>query len=203
MNIIDKKNVLPRLKVGEFVSIELGCGPKKVDSSAIGIDMLDFDSVDIVGDVFEVLSQFPDGSVSAVHSAHFFEHIADFSRLLQEVARVMRRDAQLTLIVPHFSNPFYYSDPTHKVQFGLYSMSYFCQQNLFSRKVPRYGVEVPLALVRVELGFKSYPPRYLRHAWKRLLGAVFNASMYLREFYEENLCWLLPCYEIRYELRKQ
>ena len=165
--------------------------------------MLDFDSVDIVGDVFEVLSRFPDSSVNSIYSAHFFEHVADFSRLLQEVARVMKQDARLTLIVPHFSNPFYYSDPTHKVQFGLYSMAYFCRQSLFSRKVPRYGLEIPLTLVRVELGFKSYPPRYLRHAWKRLLGTVFNTSMYVREFYEENLCWFLPCYEVRYELCKQ
>jgi hypothetical protein len=29
-----------------------------------------------------------------------------------------------------------------------------------------------------------------------------NSSMFAKEFYEENLCWLLPCYELHYELRR-
>lgn len=203
MQIIDKQHTLPRLRAGQTVAVELGCGPRKVDPSAIGIDQLDFDGVDIVGEVFAVLAQFPDATAHSVYSAHFFEHVADLPRLLSEVARIMSPDALLTLVVPHFSNPFYHSDPTHRTPFGLYSMAYFCQQSLFARGVPRYGIDLPLSLERVDLGFKSYPPRYLRHAWKKSLGVLFNSSMYMKELYEENLCWLLPCYEVRYELRKR
>jgi len=31
-----------------------------------------------------------------------------------------------------------------------------------------------------------------------MVGKLINSSNYLREFYEENLCYLLPCYEIEY-----
>lgn len=202
MTFLDKNQVISRLQRGESLAIELGCGPRKADPMAIGIDLLDFEGVDLVGDVFEVLAEFPSGSVNQVYSAHFFEHMPDLPRLLHEMARVLAPGCRATVVVPHFSNPFYYSDPTHRTPFGLYSLAYFCEQKLFTRTIPRYGTEIQLHLEQVSLGFKSYPPRYFRHAAKRLCGALVNSSMFMREFYEENLCWLLPCYEVRYQLRR-
>lgn len=203
MQLIDRQDIARRAHAGEKFRFELGCGPRKRDPQAIGVDMLDVPGVDLVGDIFGVLALLPDDCAEAVYSAHFFEHVADLPKLLKEVARIMAPGARLTLIVPHFSNPFYYSDPTHRVPFGLYSMAYFCRQNLFRRTIPSYGLEAGLTLARVHLGFKSYPPRYLRHAFKRLVELAVNASMYLREFYEENLCWLVPCYEVVYELVRE
>lgn len=202
MPIIDKNGLLPRVERGESFAIELGCGPRKQNPAAIGIDLLDYPGVDLVGDVFEALASFPDVSASGLYASHFVEHIDDLPRLLSEIARVLRPNAVARIIVPHFSNPFFHSDPTHRVSFGLYSLAYFCETTLFSRTVPRYGFTVPMTLEEVGLGFKSYPPRYLRHALKRLVGAIVNSSVFMTEFYEENLCWLLPCYELRYVLRK-
>lgn len=202
MKVTDKSNVFERLRGGEVMSLELGCGPSKIDPRAIGIDMLDFHGVDLVGDIFEILAQFPDRSVSSIYTAHFLEHVSDLPKLLDEIGRILASSGDLSIVVPHFSNPFYYSDPTHKTPFGLYTMAYFCEQSCFVRSVPRYGFLVPLALQTVNLDFKSYRPRYFRHAFKKAFGAIFDSTMFLREFYEENLCWLVPCYEIRYELTK-
>lgn len=202
MKVTDKSNVFERLRGGEVMSLELGCGPSKIDPRAIGVDMLDFYGVDLIGDIFEILAQFPDRSVSSIYTAHFLEHVSDLPKLLDEIGRILALSARLSIVVPHFSNPFYYSDPTHKTPFGLYTMAYFCKQTCFVRSVPQYGFSVPLILHSVNLGFKSYRPRYFRHALKRAFGAIFNSTMFLREFYEENLCWLVPCYEIRYELSK-
>jgi hypothetical protein len=200
MPVLDRHDVALRSRAGERFKFELGCGPRKQDPQSIGVDMLAAPGVDMVGEVFEVLDTLPDGCASAVYSAHFFEHIADLPRLLQEVARVLAPGARLTVVVPHFSNPFYYSDPTHRTPFGLYTMAYFCAQGIFTRSIPIYGMSVPLTMRSAELEFKSYPPRYGRHAFKRLVGALVNSSMYMRELYEENLCWLVPCYQVRYEL---
>jgi ubiquinone/menaquinone biosynthesis C-methylase UbiE len=200
--LIDKSGALQRLQQGEKLALELGCGPRKVDRQAIGVDLLDFDGVDVVGDVYQALSAMPDASIARVYSAHFLEHLPDLPALLAELGRVMVPGASLSIVVPHFSNPFYYSDPTHRTPFGLYTLAYFCEQSLFRRGVPRYDFKSSFTLQAVHLGFKSYPPRYLRHAFKRLIGALVNSSMFAKEFYEENLCWLLPCYELRYELRR-
>ena len=202
MTLIDKTGALERLQSGEKLMLELGCGPRKADPQAIGIDLLDFDGVDLVGDVYVALAAMPASSISRVHTSHFLEHLPDLPRLLDELGRVMAPGAALTIIVPHFSNPFYYSDPTHRTPFGLYTLAYFCEQELFRRQVPRYSFNAPFTIQAVQLRFKSYPPRYLRHAFKRLVGVVVNSCMYTMELYEENFCWLVPCYEVQYSLRR-
>ena len=202
MSLIDKVGALQRLHNGERLALELGCGPRKTDPAAIGVDLLDFDGVDIVGDVHAALAAMPASSISRIYTSHFLEHLSDLPRLFEELGRVMVPGAPLTIVVPHFSNPFYYSDPTHRTPFGLYTLAYLCDQNLFRRGVPRYGFKAPFVIETVQLRFKSYPPRYVRHSVKLLWGLLVNSSMFMREFYEENLCWLMPCYEVRYELHR-
>lgn len=203
MTFVDRTNLLAGLSRRSRVALELGCGATKRDPGAIGIDSLDLDGVDLVGDVFEVLAQFPRASVDAVASHHFVEHVDDLGRLIGELARVMKAGSELTIVAPHFSNPYFYSDPTHRRFFGLYTFSYLTRSDLFRRAVPTYGATLEFELIHVELGFRSTRPFYVRHALKRAWGGLFNASRWLLEFYEENLCWLLPCYEVRYVLRRR
>jgi ubiquinone/menaquinone biosynthesis C-methylase UbiE len=203
MAIIDKHGVLDRLDSLQVVCLELGCGAAKRHPDAIGIDVLDSNGVDVQGDVFEVLAALPSGSVDSVYSYHFMEHIESLDRLIQELARVLKHGAVMEVVVPHFSNPYYYSDPTHKRQFGLYTWSYYAKQHLFSRMVPRYGGAVHFELIGAELGFKSPRPFYARFALKRAWGYVINSCSYLQEFYEENLSFIVPCYEVRFVLKRR
>ena len=203
MHIIDKKGAFERVANGQTVALELGCGNFRRDPAAIGIDLMDYPSVDLVGDVFEVLGHFPDNSVERISSSHFMEHVSDLPRLLAELSRVLIPAGRIFAIVPHFSNSFYYSDPTHRSPFGLYTMAYFCEQRIFSRDVPSYALGVPMVLDKVHLRFKSIRPRYLSHAIKRFFGLIVNSSTWMMERYEENLCWIFPCYEIHMELHKK
>ena len=107
------------------------------------------------------------------------------------------------VVTPHFSNPYFYSDYTHRRPFGLYTFAYLAEEDLFRRKVPHYGHAPAFRLQRVRLIFKSPRPHYGRWAMKKIWQQIFNRSRYLMEFYEENLCWLMPCYEIRYELERK
>ena len=200
MSFHDKSGVIERTAKGGRVSLELGCGPRKRHANALGVDMLDYPGVDLVGDVFEILAALPPGCVEVVHAYHFFEHVSDLARLLDELARVMRAGALLDVEVPHFANPYFYSDPTHAKFFGLYTMSYFAQESLFRRKVPKYGREVTFELTTVWLDFDS--PFPVRGLIKRLIGPLFNMTRWLQELHEENLCYLFPCYQLRFELRR-
>jgi len=197
---VDKSGVFARLPAMPRVALELGCGATKRDASAIGVDALDLPGVDIVGDVFDVLSCFPQARVDAIATHHFVEHLDDLPRLMREMARVTKPGGEVTIVVPHFSNPYFYSDYTHRRHFGLYTFCYLARSSLFRRTVPTYGIEPAFDLTGVRLVFKSTRPFYVRHALKRALGWLFNASTWLQEFYEENLCWLAPCYEVRYTL---
>ncbi len=199
--VIDKRGVLGRLGAIAPVVLELGCGPRKSILGALGIDALDTEAVDLVGDAVAVLRRFPDASVARVTSAHFLEHVEDLDALLAEVSRVLTDGGALDATVPHFSNPYFYSDPTHRRTFGLYTFSYLADGALFTRGVPRYGKDFGLELLAVELVFKS--PFAGRNVFKRTWGWWVNRGAYTREFYEENLCHLVPCYEVRYALRRR
>jgi ubiquinone/menaquinone biosynthesis C-methylase UbiE len=180
----------------QSVSLELGCGSTKRVPEAIGIDALDHACVDIVGDVFDVLSKVPEGCVDSIHSYHFLEHVADLRLLMNEMGRVLRVGGRLEAVVPHFSNPYYYSDYTHQRPFGIYSFSYFCRENIFSRRTPNYDNLMLLQLDSARLVFKSSRPFYGRHAFKKCFEIMVNATSYTKELYEEFLCFVMPCYEI-------
>lgn len=202
MLLIDKRGLLPKIRHRNPIILELGCGNRKRIPDAIGIDVLDYECVDIVGDAVEVLREIPDATVDMVSSHHFLEHVTNLDILLQEVTRVMRIGGKFEVVVPHFSNPYYYSDPTHKNCFGLYTFSYLAEDRLLRKRVPHYKKTVFFCLEKVDLIFKSSPPFYFRHGVKRLLGVIFNSCGYMQEFYEENMCYIFPCYEIGYVLKR-
>lgn len=203
MDIIDKKNILKNIHDMGEISLELGCGNHKRHAHAVGIDLLDYADVDIQGDVYDILKKIPDNRISAVYSYHFFEHVKDLKGLVREVARILVDNGVFNVIVPHFSNPYFYSDYTHSTPFGLYSFSYFAQDDLFSRQVPRYQETAHFKLERVTLIFKSPRPFYIRWAFKKIAQAIFNLSTGLKELYEEFFCYLIPCYEIDYVMKKK
>ena len=201
--IIDKKNIIKNIKSSDSLVIDLGCGSRKRNPQSVGIDILDYPEVDIVGDVVCVLQQFPDSCVSAVFAHHFIEHLIELDTLMNELERVVKVDGVIDFVAPHFSNPYFYSDPTHRAFFGLYTFCYLTDNSMFSRSVPTYQNKSTFIIERVELIFKSTRPFYFRHIIKRFVGAIFNSCNYLKEFYEENISSIFPCYEVRYILRKK
>ena len=190
--------MLSNIDFTKKIILELGCGTLKRIEGSIGIDAIQYEGVDIVGDVIEVLSLFPEKSVDMVHSHHFLAHLDDLKPLIQELERVLKVGGKMEMIAPHFSNPYYYSDPTHKSFLGLYTFCYFCECHLFTRTVPHYGNPRKFELTKVDLIFKSPRPFYFRYAVRKMFGFIFNSSTYLKEFYEENLVYLVSCYEIKY-----
>lgn len=200
MTIHDKKRSLDQI---HGKSIELGCGDRKLDRHSVGIDSLDYADVDIVGDVFDVLELIPDSSIRSVYSAHFMEHLGDIERLVGEMGRILMPGGTVHTIVPHFSNPYYFSDSTHKAFFGLYSMSYFSVPGYFRRGVPDYQRNLDFEIEGVDLVFKSARPFYVRHGLKKIWQVLFNLNTYMKEFYEENFAYIIPCYEIHYHLVKR
>ena len=106
----------------------------------------------------------------------------------------------MNIIVPHFSNPYYYSDATHRSLYGLYTFSYWAVDETLRRAVPTYQRQLWFELVDVRLIFKSSPPFVGRYALKRLLQRAVNLSTWTLELYEEALCYWLPCYEVDYRL---
>jgi SAM-dependent methyltransferase len=201
VTLIDKKNLIGTFKNRERVVLELGSGPAKQISEAITVDMMDMDGVDIVCNLDAGFPFLEDNSIDAIYSFHFLEHVKDVNLLMKEIYRVLKKGGKNIGAVPYFANPYFYSDPTHKTTFGLYTFSYFSKTPHFKRRVPTFYNDVNFRINKVELRFRSN--FFLRHRIKKILQRLFNANRYLKEFYEEQLCYLIPAYELYFELEKQ
>ncbi len=186
---------------GKPVILDIGCGKNK-RPGAIGIDRVNLPEVDIVADIEEGLKFLPDGFADEIYAHSCLEHVRNFENLMCEIVRVLKKDGRTFVFVPHFSNPYYYSDPTHIRFFGLYSFYYFVgQEQQLKRKVPVYYFDTKIRIISQKLVFDS--PFPFRRIVKLSIGAIINLCRYLQEFYEENLCWLLPCYGIEIVFTKE
>ena len=182
------------------VIVEIGPGLKRVMPDALTIDMFDADSVDIICNLNEGLSFFPDNSIDEIHSSHVLEHIEKFAELMAEMLRVLKVGGKVCGTVPHFSNAYFYSDYTHSKYFGLYSFSYFENQKYFKRKVPAFYNTCKYDVNKIRLEFIS--PFPVRNFIRKAFGYIVNINTYMKEFYEENLTGWISCYQIRFELEK-
>ena len=173
------------------VVVELGCGPKK-KNGRIGIDRVDLAEVDIVHNIEEGLSFFPDNSVHEIHCRSLLEHIKDFELVLKEMVRVLKPQGSAHIFVPHFSNPYYYSDYTHTRFFGLYTFYYFVEDVYqLKRKVPNFYTNFRIRIVSQKLKFRS--SFKLLSPFKKGFGFFVNLHPAFQGFYEENLCYIVPC----------
>jgi hypothetical protein len=115
--------------------------------------------------------------------------------MMCEMVRVLKKGGKVIVEVPHFSNPYYYSDPTHKRFFGFYSFYYFVEsKNQLRRTVPDYYFPVKIRILSQKIIFDS--PFLLGKIVKRLWQIIFNLGSIVQEFYEENLCYIFPCSSI-------
>ena len=182
------------------ILIELGPGKSKKREEAIGIDICKKPSVDYLADLSKGLPFLEDNSVDEIEAYHFLEHIEDIELFLSEIFRVLKPNGIFIGTVPHFSNPYFYSDYTHKSTWGLYSFGYFCKNTLFSRSIPTYYNTVAFDMTEIEIRFSSV--FRLRHQIKKLLQRIFNVNRYTQELYEEHFVYLFPAYEIYFKLKK-
>jgi predicted SAM-dependent methyltransferase len=201
MTIIDKTSILTKLATMEKVVIELGCGSAKQVKNAIGIDQIDCDAVDIVCNLEKGLTFLPNNSVDTIYSFHLLEHLPDLGFFMAEIFRVLKPGGKTIGTVPHFSNPYYYSDYTHQTPFGLYSFCYFAQHTPYRRKVLHYKSDIFFKINRQKIIF--YSPFKIINLFRKIYGIFFNASVLLQEFYEGSMSNCLPAHELSFELEKQ
>jgi len=183
------------------VAIEIGCGGKRRDASIITIDRVDLDHVDIVADIEEGLPFLPDASVDRIYCRSVLEHVGNFEGLLRDMLRVLKPEGKAHVFVPHFSNPYYYSDYTHKRFFGLYTFYYFVEpEKQMKRKVPVFYTDIRLEICSLRLVFRT--PFWVSRHLRKMFGVLINSCPAMMEFYELHLTNAIPCDGIELVLKK-
>jgi SAM-dependent methyltransferase len=192
-------DVLREIRAGRGLRLDLGSGDRP-HAGFYSLDRLALPGIDIQADLNEPFAELPDDSVAEIFSRHALEHVTRLPELIAEIHRVTRPGGRIEIIVPHFSNPYGYSDPTHVRFFGLYSFFYFCDpQDQPRRKVPafyaaeRFQVEsVKFRLMRQSVGEKVV---------RAVLEPLINCRLAALDWYERRLCRFLPANQIQFVLR--
>ncbi len=187
------------LETGQGLRLNLGSGQRS-RPGFYNVDLLPLSGVDIVADLNQPLEALPDNSVVEIYSRHTLEHVRELLPLLAEIHRIARPEARIELVVPHFSNPRGYSDPTHVRFFGLYTFFYFCDEaDQPRRKVPNFYLPQRFRVesVRFTLLRRSFLDRLVQP----LAHKVINRNYSLLDWYERRLCWWFPVGSVHYVLR--
>jgi len=195
-----KEQLLEQISKSGKVIIDLGCGPRKKEGT-IGIDYADLPGVDFVANLEEGLGFLPDNSVDEYVNSHFLEHIENFELLMSEMHRTLKPGGLLKVIVPHFSNPYYYSDYTHKRFFGLYTFDYFSGIDYgYKRQTPVYNQSFQYNILKRRFVPRSPYFFFINIFKKHILNRIFNCSKYMQSLYEDSFCYAFPCYEMVFEM---
>jgi hypothetical protein len=192
----------------KLLKLDLGCGssPKH---GYIGIDNFYKSKNVIKKDVLLYLKKLPDNSVSEIYSRHFFEHL-DYKyikSLLHQINRVLISGGSILITVPHYSNPFFFSDPTHKTFWGIHSFSYICEETCLRRNVPKYISMKGWSLIDVKVKF--VPMKNIKLLGVRMpslcliLNFIINLNTVLIEYYERYLASFFSIYEIEFLVLKK
>lgn len=192
--------MLHDIRADRPLKLDLGAGGPSGRQGFYSVDMLPLEGVDIAADLNQPLDELPDNSVGEICTRHALEHIANLLGLMAEIHRVTRPGGRIEITVPHFSNAYGFSDPTHVRFFGLYSMYYFVDpENQPPRKVPAFYSPARFRVESILLDF--YYDDFLDRLLTPLVRRLVNRSLRWQEFYERRLSSLFHAAEITYAMR--
>ena len=182
------------------LKLELGSGGEG-RKGFYALDHLELDGVDIVADLNKPLDLLPDESVDYIYSRHTLEHIHEFLPLMRELYRVTKKNGTIEIIVPHFSNVYGYSDPTHVRLFGLYSMYYFVssENQPEKRKVPAFYTDIRFIIKSIKIEF--YKLGTIDMIFAPLFTKIVNRNLFMQDFYERRLSSFFHAWQIRFIMK--
>jgi predicted SAM-dependent methyltransferase len=99
--------------------LNVGCG-LDIRPGWVNLDMVDYGG-NTLTDLNRYPWPFPDSHFDEVLASHILEHMGNFNAVITELWRVCRPGALIVVRVPFFLSTKYYSEPDHRIHFGIRS----------------------------------------------------------------------------------
>jgi SAM-dependent methyltransferase len=174
--------------------LDIGCGANKV-AGAIGMDVNPRTAADVIHDLDDLPYPFADDEFDEVIGRHVIEHVLNPMAVMCELHRITRNGGIVKLVVPHWTNPDFATDLSHRNHLNSYSF-----RNLTDERAvfPFY----------TEVRFRQRRARVtLLRLWK-LTGLEFWINLdhrfaslrFIRKFWEQYLNAIARGKEIHFEL---
>lgn len=115
------------------LKLDIGCGGSK-KSGFVGVDILPLDGVDVVHNLNQFPYPFEDESVIEIWMDNVLEHLEKPLLVLEELHRISKNHANITIAVPYFRSHYACIDPTHCNFFSVEYFNYFDPVHVFCQK---------------------------------------------------------------------
>jgi len=173
--------------------LDVGCGNNK-HPGAIGMDYNPRTKADVIHDLGVVPYPFDDNEFDEVISRHVAEHVPDVMAFISELHRITKPGGRIKLVTPHYTNPDWPSDPTHRNHFNSYTFNCFMQD----RRLFPFYTDVELKPIRIYVS--------LANLW-RAVGLEFITNLdqrwpsfrFTRKFWEFYLSYIFRGKELHFE----
>jgi ubiquinone/menaquinone biosynthesis C-methylase UbiE len=178
------------------MKLDIGCGKNK-KMGFIGLDKVKLPGVDIVCDLDKEKIPLQDNSIEEVFSMHFMEHTADLLFVMEEVWRICKNEAKITIAVPYFTSVGAFRDPTHKRFFAYETFDHFTN----TKKLPSFYSKVKFKIIKKKILF--YPANsniYGKIRFIHMIPFQLLANMF-PYFYEHSFFKLFSGRDLYIELK--
>lgn len=169
--------------------LDVGCGLRK-RAGAIGIDVNPRSQADVIHDLNVVPYPFPENYFDEIVCDNVLEHVDNVVKVMEELHRIAKPDAQLTIIVPFYAHRNANTDPTHKHFFGVHSFDYFVEGTANG------GFQYSPA--KLKLHSVEFDRGLAGHWFDKLFCAFANRK---KDFYENRLANIFPLRNLTFELQ--
>ncbi len=162
-----------------MISLDLGCGQEK-QPNTIGVDMVMLSAVDIAANLWKYPLPFADNSVDNIYLNDVIEHIPNTIAFMEELHRVCRDGAHVSIRVVNWNTSYMPTDPTHVRAFHEDTFSFFGSRkgrNYYTSarfEVVNVGKRWDVFWQRVTFGKEKYLNFFARHLNNVLLSLYFD-----------------------------
>jgi SAM-dependent methyltransferase len=173
--------------------LDIGCGTNKY-KGAIGLDHNPLTDADVIHDLRDLPYPFADNEFDLVYAAHLVEHIPDVIPFVEELYRITRNGGTIQFITPHYTNPDWNCDPTHKNHFSSYSFQTFDATRRHFGFYTNVDLRPKRRYVTVLRLWKALGVEFLINIDHRSPGLRF-----IRKFWETYLCYMIRGKDLNFE----
>jgi SAM-dependent methyltransferase len=174
--------------------LDVGCGQNKF-AGAIGIDANPRSHADVIHDLGVFPYPFENNQFDLIICRHVIEHVPDVMGFVTELHRITKAGGRLKIVTPHYTNPDWPTDPTHRNHLNSYSFTCFMPKET---PFPFY-TQAELKPIRTHVS--------LANLWRTLgielvvnLDQRWPALRFTRKFWEFYLSTIFRGKELSFEL---
>src|SRR3989344_8190687 len=172
-----------KIKLKNINKLNLGAG-KDIKKDFINLDSLQLPGIDVVHNLDYFPYPFKDNTFSYIYCDNVLEHLKELIRVMEDLHRICKNDAEIEIIVPYFASFNAYKDPTHKTFFTFETFEYFTDDHNYN-----FYTKSRFKIVYRKLMFSKR---------LKLLEIIMNK---IPKFYESYISNVFPANGIKVKLR--